>query len=139
MSFYNKKYYKQRNKELEVANEKLKAEKSALQDAIRFVMSQKNVHSINYEATWTHWGASTTHTKFEYVDETGKYHYITRDFKCADLVLISASAEAAIFGYQQEDKTTYWLLNKADELFAEIPEVILCTKNKICERCEDER
>ena len=134
MSFYNKKYYKTRCEELSNANERLKAEKSALQDAIRFVMVQKNVHSINYEPTTTHWGKSSTHTRFEYVDETGKYHYITREFNYNNLVCVSVSAEAAIFGYQQEDKTTYWLLNKADELFAEIPEAILCHRStKICE------
>ena len=134
MGYYNKKYYKNQYEEVYKLNEKLRAEKSALQDSIRFVMTQKNPHKINYEPVSNHWGKSTTRTKFEYVDETGKYHYITREFNSNNLACISVSAEASIFGYQQEDKTTYWLLNKADELFAEIPEIILCTKNKICEK-----
>lgn len=134
MSYYNKKYYKKRSKELEEANDKLRNEKSALQDAIRFMMAQKNVHNINYEPVRNHWGESLTRTTFEYVDESGRYHYVTRDFKFADLTLLSVSAEAAIFRYQKEDKTTYWLLNRADELFAEIPEAILCHRSvKICE------
>ena len=134
MGYYTKKYYKELSEELEKKNETLRAEKSALQDSIRFVMTQDNVHNVVYESTMTHWGKSATHTKFEYVDETGKYHYLTREFNCDNLVCVSKSAEAAIFGYQEKDKTTYWLLNKADELFAEIPETILCHRNtKICE------
>ncbi len=134
MSFYNKKYYKQRYNEVSETNEKLKAENFILRDSIRFLMQQTNVHAVKYEPVHTHWGASDTRTEFEYVDATGKYHSIIREFKYADLACVSASAEAAVFVYAREDKATYWLLNKADELFAEIPEMILCTKNKTCEK-----
>ena len=134
MSFYNKKYYKQRNKELDEANDKLKIEVRSLRNAVRFMLSQKNVYNVEYAAAHTLWGDSETKTDFEYVDAEGKHHRVTRDFKFANLALLSTSPEAAIFGYQQEDKTTYWLLNKADELFAEIPEAILCHRDiKICE------
>jgi hypothetical protein len=67
------------------------------------------------------------------------YHEGSREFKFANLTLLSTSADAAVFGYQEENKTTYWLLNKTRELFAEIPEAILCHRNtKICEEKSDE-
>jgi hypothetical protein len=67
------------------------------------------------------------------------YHEVNKEFKFVNLTLLSTSADTAVFGYQEENKTTYWLLNKASELFAEIPEAILCHRNtKICEEKSDE-
>ena len=134
MSFYNKKYYKQRNDELVAANDKLKIEVGSLRNSIRFLLRQKKTYNVEYAAAHTMQGDSVTHTRFEYVDAQGGWHDFTREFKFANLTLMSTSAEAAVFGYQEEDKTTYWFLNKADELFAEIPEAILCHRStKICE------
>lgn len=135
MSFSNKKYYEKRNDELEAANDKLKIEVGSLRNSIRFLLRQKNVHNVEYGAAHTMWGASESTTTFKYVDAVGGWHELSRNFKFANLTLLSTSSEAAIFGYQEEDKTTYWLLNKADELFAEIPEAILCHRSvKICEK-----
>ena len=139
MSFYNKKYYEKRSKELEAANDKLKIEVGSLHSSVRFLLRQKNAHNVEYSAAHTMWGNSEIKTRFEYVDARGGWHEFTREFKFANLLLLSASAEAAVFGYQEEDKTTYWLLNKADELFAEIPEAILCHRStKICEEKSNE-
>ena len=139
MSSYNKKYYKQRNKELIDANDKLRSEVDSLKNSIKFLLKQKNTHNVVYKAAYTYYGESQTHTYFEYVDAQGLYHEVNREFKFANLTLLSTSADAAVFGYQEENKTTYWLLNKASELFAEIPEAILCHRStKICEEKSDE-
>lgn len=139
MGYHDKKYYKQRYEELDNANDKLKAEVDSLKNSIKFLLRQKNPHNVVYKAAYTYYGESQTHTYFEYVDAQGLYHEINKEFKFVNLTLLSTSADTAVFGYQEENKTTYWLLNKASELFAEIPEAILCHRNtKICEEKSDE-
>lgn len=74
-------------------------------------------------------------TRFKYVDQHGKFHYHSRPVKRDSIEIISANAETAVFRFETlKGKYTYWILNKADETIAEIPEELFCHRGaKICE------
>jgi hypothetical protein len=74
-------------------------------------------------------------TRFEYVDQNGKYHRHCRPVSIDTLEIISTNAETAVLRFETlKNKYTYWILNKADETVAEIPEELFCHRNtKICE------
>ncbi len=74
-------------------------------------------------------------TRFEYVDQNGKYHRHCRPVSIDTLEIISTNAETAVFRFETlKGKYTYWILNKADETIAEIPEELFCHRGaKICE------
>lgn len=78
-------------------------------------------------------------TRFSYVDQHGKYHRHTRPIKRDSLEIISTNAETAVFKFETlKGKFTYWILNKADETVAEIPEELFCHRGtKICEIMEN--
>lgn len=78
-------------------------------------------------------------TRFEYVDGNGTYHNHYRDVDVNDLEVISTNAETAVIKFKLTGKRySYWILNKADETIAEIPEGLICDKGtKICENKED--
>lgn len=70
-------------------------------------------------------------TKFEYVDGKGKYHQHFRPVAIDKLEIISANADAAVMRFETiKDKYTYWILNKADETIAEIPEDYFCNNHR---------
>jgi hypothetical protein len=74
-------------------------------------------------------------TRFEYVDQNGKYHRHYRHVSIDALEVISTNAETAVLRFETiKNKYTYWILNKADETIAEIPEDYFCHRGtKICE------
>jgi hypothetical protein len=77
-------------------------------------------------------------TRFEYVDQNGKYHRHCRPVSIDTLEMISTNAETAVFRFETlKNKYTYWILNKADETIAEIPEDYFCNNRidglKTCE------
>ena len=80
-----------------------------------------------------------TSTRFEYVDKKGEYHSHYRAVDPNDLEVISTNAETAVFKFKLTGKRySYWILNKADETIAEIPEGLICDKGtKLCENKED--
>ena len=70
-------------------------------------------------------------TKFEYVDGKGKYHQHFRPVAIDKLEIISTNADAAVMRFETiKDKYTYWILNKADETIAEIPEDYFCNNHR---------
>lgn len=73
-------------------------------------------------------------TKFEYVDGKGKYHRHFRPVHISDLEVISTNADTAVLKFETtKGHYTFWILNKADETIAEIPEDYIClNKNKVC-------
>jgi hypothetical protein len=102
--------------------------------ALRFLMADPNPYRVEIKPDnniFTNYGAFVD---FEYVDEFGKYHSIRRKLLKDKVTCISASKEAAIISYSATIPVTYWILQKAAEVFAEIPEAYLCHRNeKICE------
>lgn len=70
-------------------------------------------------------------TRFEYVDGKGKYHRHIRPIAIEKLEIISTNADTAVMRFETlKDKYTYWILNKADETIAEIPEDYFCNNHK---------
>ena len=103
--------------------------------ALRFLMSDSNPYRVELRAAGdiftTGYG---TFVDFVYVDEHGKYHSTRRKLLKDKLTCISTSKEAAFFSYSATSPTTYWILQKAAEVFAEVPENYICHRNeKICE------
>ena len=111
------------------------------QQAIKFLLSDQDAYRVELTA-----GAKPINvapysrplTHFEYVDQNGKYHYHTRPIGIESIEVISTNAETAIFKFETiKGKYTYWILNKADETIAEIPEDYFCHRGtKICEMKE---
>jgi hypothetical protein len=67
-------------------------------------------------------------TRFEYVDQNGKYHRHCRPVSIDTLEVISTNAATAVIRFETiKNKYTYWILNKAEETIAEIPEDLLYT------------
>lgn len=66
-------------------------------------------------------------TRFEYVDQNGKYHRYCRPVSIDAVEVISANKETAVFKFHTvRDRYYYYILNKCDETFAEIPEEYMC-------------
>ena len=74
-------------------------------------------------------------TRFNYVDGTGKYHTFCRAIAKDQIEVISVNAETAVFRVLiNKDHPIYWILNKADETIADMPEELFCHRGiKICE------
>lgn len=74
-------------------------------------------------------------TRFNYVDGTGKYHTFCRAIAKDQIEVISVNAETAVFRVLiTKDHPVYWILNKADETIADMPEELFCHRGtKICE------
>lgn len=78
-------------------------------------------------------------TRFNYVDGTGKYHTFCRAIAKDQIEVISVNAETAVFRVLiNKDHPIYWILNKADETIADMPEELICHRGtKICEeKCD---
>ena len=106
--------------------------------AIKFLLSGQDAYRVELTAGSTPINVapySRPITHFEYVDQNGKYHYHTRSVGIETIEVISTNAETAIFKYETlKGKYTYWILNKANETVAEIPEDYFCHRGtKICE------
>ena len=70
-------------------------------------------------------------TRFEYVDQNGQYHRHCRPVSIDTIEVISTNAETAVLRFETvKNKYTYWILNKADETIAEIPEDYFCTNRR---------
>jgi hypothetical protein len=70
-------------------------------------------------------------TKFEYVDGKGKYHSHYRSVDINDLEIISTNAETAVLKFKlTAGRYSFWILNKADETIAEIPEDYFCNNHR---------
>ena len=102
--------------------------------ALRFLMADPNPYRVEIRTAgdiFTNYGA---YVDFVYVDEHGKYHSTRRKLLKDKLTCISSSKEAAFFSYSATSPTTYWILQKAAEVLAEVPENYICHRNeKICE------
>ena len=106
--------------------------------AIKFLLGDKDAYRVELTASTRPIDVSPycrPITHFEYVDNKGKYHYHTRPVNREAIEIISTSAETAVFRFETlKGKFTYWILNKADETIAEIPEELFCHRGtKICE------
>ena len=103
--------------------------------ALKFLLKSPDTYRVELEADVGVMGYSTHRTLFKYVDQHGKYHHHWRAVKRDSLELISTNAETAVLKFETlKDKYTYWILNKADETVAEIPEELFCHRGtKICE------
>ena len=74
-------------------------------------------------------------TRFEYVDNQGKYHSHHRPIERSKIEVVSTNAETAVFKVMiNKNRPIYWILNKAAETVAEIPEELFCHRGtKVCE------
>lgn len=106
-------------------------EKHALEDdnankalALAFLLADPNPYRVDIKDQ-SCFGYGNPHVYFTYVDETGKYHFIKRQMIASKLKLLASSKEAAIFKYEATKPATYWILQKAAECFAEIPESLV--------------
>lgn len=82
---------------------------------------------------------SLSTTRFDYVDGAGKYHSFCRAIAKDQIEVISVNAETAVFRVSiSKDHPIYWILNKADETIADMPEELFCHRGtKICEeKCD---
>ena len=103
--------------------------------ALRFLLKSPDTYRVELEADNDGFCYSKPRTLFKYVDQHGKYHHHWRPVKCSSLEIISTNAETAVFKFETlKGKYTYWILNKAEETVAEIPEDYFCLRvTKICE------
>lgn len=108
--------------------------------ALKFLLKSPDTYRVEIEAHNTGFAyTNKPSTRFEYVDQNGQYHRHYRAVDIEDLEIISTNAETAVFKFKLTGKRySYWILNKADETIAEIPEELICNKSaKICENKED--
>ena len=103
--------------------------------ALRFLLKSSDTYRVELEADNDAFCYSKPRTLFKYVDQHGNYHHHWRPVKCSSLEIISTNAETAVFKFETlKGKYTYWILNKAEETVAEIPEDYFCLRvTKICE------
>lgn len=107
--------------------------------ALKFLLESQDTYRVKLTEAQTVINAAPYYknsTRFEYVDNNGEYHSHYRAVDIKDLEIISANAETAVFKFNPTGKRySYWILNKADETIAEIPDEFFChrTGNKICE------
>ena len=105
--------------------------------ALKFLLESPDTYRVELTDEFNCFGPNRT--VFEYVDQHGKYHRHKRPVKRDALEVVSTNAETAVFKFETvKGKYTYWVLNKAEETVAEIPEALICDKGaKICENRED--
>ena len=104
--------------------------------ALKFLLESSDIYRVEFEADYGVCGFSRPRTYFMYVDQHGKYHRHARPIKRDAIELISTNVETAVLKVETvKGKYTYWILNKADETIAEIPEKLFCHRagNKVCE------
>lgn len=111
-------------------------EKHALEDdnankakALEFLLADPNPYRVDIRDQ-SCFGYGNPYANFTYVDEIGKYHFIKRQMLASKLKLLASSKEAAIFKYEATKPATYWILQKAAECFAEIPESLVALQTK---------
>ena len=111
--------------------ERVLEEKHALEDdnadkakALEFLLADPNPYRVDIKDQ-NCFGYGDPYVYFNYVDETGKYHHIKRQKLASKIKLLASSKEAAIFKYEATEPATYWILQKAAECFAEIPEFLI--------------
>ena len=98
--------------------------------ALNFLLEGPDAYRVKLTSDYGCYGYSER-TVFEYVDQHGKYHRHRRLIKRDSIELISTNAETAIFKFETpEGKYTYWILNKAAETIAEIPEDYFCNNRR---------
>lgn len=130
MSFYSKKFYKECYKEHSEKYAKLQEAINEKDRALAFLIADSNTYRVKIDSAVDWSDAFSNYTSFEYVDENGKYHRFTRRMQTNQLHLLTTSKEAAVFRYEATKPTSYWILQKAAECFAEIPEACILPKEK---------
>lgn len=99
--------------------------------ALNFLLECPDAYRVKLTSDCNCYGYSPERTVFEYVDQYGKYHHHRRQIRRDSIEIISTNAETAIFKREiAEGKYTYWILNKATETIAEIPEDYFCTNRR---------
>lgn len=119
-----KKYYQTRCEEKE---DELRVARKVITEktqALEFLLADPNPYRVDIRDQ-SCFGYGNPYVYFTYVDETGKYHFIKRQMLASKLKLLASSKEAAIFKYEATKPATYWILQKAAECFAEIPEALI--------------
>ena len=106
-----------------------------LQDqALKFLLKSPDTYRVELEeaaSVLNYAPYSEPVTRFKYVDQYGKFHYHSRPVKRDSLELISTNAETAVLKFETlKGKFTYWILNKAEETIAEIPEDYFCNNRR---------
>ncbi len=102
--------------------------------ALKFLLGASNPYRVEVTQDCNIFCNYGAYVEFEYVDENGVYHSTKRQMLHDKLHLISTSKEAAVFRYDATHPSTYWVLQKAAETFAEIPASLICHQGeKICE------
>lgn len=126
-----KKYWKQ------FANDRMRERAEAIEEAdmlrqsLRFLLEDSDTYRVKLTPIKqvTNEALQFRHaTRFEYVDQNGKYHRHCRPVSIDALEVISTNAETAIIKFETtKNRYTYWILNRVSETIAEIPEEYICT------------
>lgn len=133
-----KKYWQKQSEEHYRDLQKARNEVDLKDQALVFLLDSPETYRVKLTSDVQFINAapySTPSTRFEYVDQNGKYHRHYRPVSIDALEVISTNAETAVLRFETvKNKYTYWILNKADETIAEIPEDYFCHRGtKICE------
>jgi hypothetical protein len=110
--------------------------------ALKFLLKSPDTYRVELTASVNTINSapySIPSTRFEYVDNTGTYHSHYRSIECNKIEVVSTNAETAVFKVMiNKNRPIYWILNKADETVAEIPEELFCHRGtKVCELKEN--
>lgn len=125
-----KKYLENRCDELYEEKTKLEKALRAKDQALSFLLADDNPYRVKI-TSYDSFGYCNPTVEFEYVDENGTYHSIKRQMQVNKLELITTSKEAAVFRYDATRPSTYWILQKAAEVFAEVPATLCPFCNEI--------
>ena len=106
--------------------------------ALRFLLRSPDTYRVELTAdvnTINSAPYSIPITRFEYVDNKGKYHSHYRPIERSKIEVVSTNAETAVFKVMiNKNRPIYWILNKETETVADMPEELFCHRGtKICE------
>lgn len=133
-----KKYYMTKCDDLERELDKQRLLSGLKDKVIKFLLAAPNPYRVELTpdaSTISSVPYNIPITYFTYVDNKGSYHNYYKPIARDKIEVVSTNAETAVFRVTiNKDHPVYWILNKADETMADMPEEFFCHRGaKLCE------